>query len=99
MNLTLDIEYTIPQWLRKRFLKSFRKHKPNKYENSNALTQWRHHENNLSQEALDEVFSEEVSLVQTSFQIDISLFLFYSDAMSTSRRTQIPEALLSCHVA
>jgi len=63
VKLTLDIEYTLPMWFRKRFMKQWRKFSPNKYRKANWFVKWLHAEQHLNTTTIDEALNPEKVII------------------------------------
>ncbi|XP_076812155.1 uncharacterized protein LOC143459076 isoform X2 [Clavelina lepadiformis] len=64
VKLTLDVEYTLPQFLRRRFLQKYRKFSPNRYRRRHWLVRWLHSEEHLNHETIEEALNPEKTDLQ-----------------------------------
>jgi len=61
VKLTLDVEYTLPEWLRRKLMRRYRKYRPNKYKKAAPIIRWFKKENYLDHNSLSEALQSEKS--------------------------------------
>lgn len=59
MKLALDVEYTMPQFLRRHFLKKYNKLMPNQYRNRNRIVKWFVQNEDLTPEKISQALNPE----------------------------------------
>lgn len=59
VKLTLDVEYTLPEWLRRKLMRRYRKYRPNKYKKAAPIIRWFKKENYLDHNSLSEALQSE----------------------------------------
>nr|CAB3267277.1 transient receptor potential cation channel subfamily A member 1 homolog [Phallusia mammillata] len=59
VKLTLDVEYTLPQMIRRRFMRKYRGFSPNRYRRQSAFVRWLRAEENLNHSTINQALNPE----------------------------------------
>ena len=59
VKLALDIEYTLPKWFRKKYMRQRRRFSPNRFRKSNWFWRYLHSEQHLNVNTIDEALNPE----------------------------------------